>query len=381
MKIGFDAKRLVYNLTGLGNYSRTVVNSLSEFYPQNQYLLYTPGIQPNPRLDSLRAQSNITIKTPKGIFGKAFGSVWRTYSLANLADSDSLDIFHGLSNELPSGIRRKRFQAIVTIHDLIFMRYPNLYSWVDRRIYERKTRYACMNASRIVAVSEQTKSDLVEFLGLEPRQVEVIYQSCDPLFAVQLSESDRSQVRKKYQLPSEFILYVGSIEERKNLLGLLKAIKVLERKMKVNLVALGNGGRYLNIVRQFIAENGLKERVVIHSGVAFSDFPAIYQSASLFVYPSFFEGFGIPIIEALWSRIPVITSTGSCFAEAGGSGSFYVEPGNAEALADTMQKVLEDSEVRSTMIEKGLSHVQQFKTQVTAAKMMGLYEKVRAGTG
>ena len=282
-------------------------------------------------------------------------------------------MFHGLSNELPFGIGGVQVAKIVTIHDLIFKRYPQYYPALDRRIYDFKSRYACRNADIIIAVSEQTKSDIVEFYGIAPEMIKVVYQSCDAGFARSIVESEKSDVRSRYNLPAQFVLYVGSIEERKNLLGLVKAISLLRKSHDLFLVAIGRGTSYLEQVRQLINSSGMNDRVQIRSDIAFADFPAIYQMAQVFVYPSQFEGFGIPIIEALWSKTPVITTRGGCFAEAGGPASVYVSPDNSEEIAAAITKVLGDSNLRARMIGSGYSHVQKFREENVIGQVMEIY--------
>ena len=377
MKIGFDAKRAVFNMTGLGNYSRTLIKTLAVQYPQDVFNLYSPGRSENPRLDFLKSTPNATISVPKGIYAGALSGVWRSFGVCSDIKWDKVDVFHGLSNELPIGIGRIRTSKVVTVHDLVFKRYPQYYPGLDRRIYDIKTRYACRVADAIVAVSEQTKSDIVEFYKTDPKKIIVIYQSCDQSFSQAVGENEKSAVRSRYNFPSQFVLYVGSIEERKNLLGLVKAIAALRKTHDLFLVALGRGTAYQKEVERFVESSGMSDRVQIRSSVAFSDFPAIYQMAQALVYPSHFEGFGIPILEALWSKTPVITSKGGCFKEAGGPASIYVDSNNSEEIAEALRKVLGDSNLRAKMISGGYTHAQKFREETVARQMMDLYKSLQ----
>ena len=142
------------------------------------------------------------------------------------------------------------------------------------------------------------------------------YQSCDPIFYKNAVYTEGGILRKKYNLPPNFILYVGTVNERKNLLGLIQALKAIENQQDINLVAIGDGGAYFQKVKKYVVENGLQKRVYFIPKIDFTDLPTIYKLARVFVLPSFFEGFGIPIIEALWSGTPVISSIDSCFSEA-----------------------------------------------------------------
>ncbi len=373
MRIGFDAKRAIFNMTGLGNYSRSLIHALSRCHPENQYFLYSPGWKDNPRLSFLRDASNAKVVLPNGVFSGPLRGLWRSTAVRLSIARDKCDIFHGLSNELPVGIKRSRTASVVTIHDLIFLRYPQYYSWIDRQIYELKSRHACRASSVIVAVSEQTKRDIIEYLGIVPDKIRVIYQSCDPGFTRSVGEVEKTAVRSRYNLPAQFVLYVGSIEERKNLLGLVKAVESLRKTHDLFLLAIGNGNSYKELVQGYINSAGMNDRIQIRSDIAFSDFPAIYQMAQALVYPSHFEGFGIPIIEALWSKTPVITSRGGCFSEAAGPSSVYVSPESSEEIASALVKVLGESTVRAKMIAGGLAHVHKFREEVLAQQMMDLY--------
>lgn len=378
MIIGFDAKRAVHNQTGLGNYSRTLIEALATGFPDNEYRLYTPSLRNNPRLSSLREKANVKLVLPRGSVGRVAPALWRLTTISGQAKKEGVELYHGLTNELPMGLERAGIKSVVTIHDVIFERFGELYRRHDRMIYRWKTRHACRNATVIVAVSEQTKSDLVEYYGVNPSQIKVIYQACDSAFDKPVSEGNKSEVRQKYGLPTQYILYVGTIERRKNLLSLLQAAQLLRKSHDPYVVALGRGSEYLEDIERYIKSAGIGDRVKIIPDAAFADFPAIYQSALTFVYPSLFEGFGIPIIEALWSKLPVITSKGGCFAEAGGGASLYVDPRNPEELAGAIARVLNESTLRMKMITAGYTHVQKFRGDKVASEMMALYRTVTA---
>lgn len=377
MKIGFDAKRAVFNMTGLGNYSRTLIRGLAANYPQDTFTLYTPEFRDSPRLDFLKSTSNTQVSIPTGFYSGALSALWRSFGVCRDIKRDQIDVFHGLSNELPFGIGQLDSSKVVTVHDLIFKRYPEYYPVWDRRVYDIKTRYACRSADAIVAVSEQTKSDIVEFYRIDSAKIAVIYQCCDQSFSRSVGENEKSAVRSRYNFPSQFVLYVGSIEERKNLLGLVKAISALKKTHDLFLVALGRGTAYQKEVERLVTSIGMNDRVQIRSDVAFADFPAVYQMAQVLVYPSHFEGFGIPILEALWSKTPVITSRGGCFAEAGGPASLYVDSDDSNEIAEALRRVLGDSNLRAKMISGGYTHAQKFREETVTRQMMELYKRLR----
>ena len=325
MRIGFDGKRAVQNFTGLGNYSRYIVDILCQFYPENEYVLYAPKKRENKRLDKLTKQyQQLQLSYPTTSSWKKLSSLWRVWGVTQQLEKEKIDIFHGLSNELPLNIHQSEVKSIVTIHDLIFLRYPQYYHSIDRKIYTYKFRKACENADKIIAISECTKRDIIEYFRIPADKIEVVYQGCDPSFIHPVAAEKKREIRAKYQLPDHYILNVGSIEERKNALSAVQALTMLPEQ--IHLVIVGRHTEYTDKIERFIKENKLEERVHIISNVPFDDLPAFYQLAEIFVYPSRFEGFGIPIIEALYSGIPVVAATGSCLEEAGGPDSIYVHP-------------------------------------------------------
>lgn len=375
MRIGFDGKRAVQNFTGLGNYSRYIVDILCQFGPENEFVLYAPKKRENKRLDKLTKQyQQLQLSYPTTSSWKKFSSLWRVWGVTRQLEKEKIDIFHGLSNELPLNIHQSEVKSIVTIHDLIFLRYPQYYHSIDRKIYTYKFRKACENADKIIAISECTKRDIIEFFRIPADKIEVVYQGCDPSFIHPVAEEKKREVRAKYQLPDHYILNVGSIEERKNALSAVQALMMLPEQ--IHLVIVGRHTEYTDKVEHFIKENKLEERVHIINNVPFDDLPAFYQLAEIFVYPSRFEGFGIPIIEALYSGIPVVAATGSCLEEAGGPDSIYVHPDDIKGMADAFKQIYTDPERKKNMIEKGHSFAKRFSEEKQAEEILNIYKKL-----
>ncbi|MEA1887954.1 MAG: glycosyltransferase family 1 protein [Bacteroidota bacterium] len=370
MIIGFDAKRAFFNRSGLGSYSRNLLNSFFRFYPDNKYILYSPG-----RKNKLEFadQDNYILRTPEKTIYKIFPSLWRTRGIRNQIMKDNPDIYHGLSSELPVSLKKGGIKTIVTVHDLIYMRYPGLYKVIDRNIYFGKTIHACKNSDHIVAISEQTKADIVFFTGTDPKKISVIYQDCHPSFYKAPDEDKKEELRKKYSLPSAYLLYIGTIEERKNLLSIIKALEI--SRLDIPLVVVGKKTSYYKKVSSYISRNNIKNIRVLDT-MNNEDLPALYRMAACFIYPSVFEGFGIPIIEALVSGVPVITSIGSCFREAGGPGSLYVDPTEPEELSEAIVSVINDKSRSDQMISKGKEYAQKFRAELIAEQYISLYRSV-----
>ncbi|WP_461451509.1 glycosyltransferase family 4 protein [Mucilaginibacter sp.] len=369
MKVGYDAKRFFLNNTGLGNYSRWLVRALAQYHPENTYYLYSPEVKPNPRLNFLQQFQNIKTVIP---IGKLVKSWWRSKGIVEDLQRDGINIYHGLSHELPIGIAETGIKSVVTVHDLIFMRYPEQFGSISRTIYKLKVAKACTVADKIIAISKKTKDDLVELLHVDPAKIKVIYQGCDPIFKAEQSAEQKKIVAEKYNLPVDFILSVGTIEERKNLLLLVKALPAVD----IPLVVVGKPTKYLKAVKSYLSANDLNHRVFFLHDVAFADLPAIYQLAKVFVYPSRYEGFGIPVLEAITSGTPVIAAKGSCLEEAGGSGSIYVEPDNHTDLADKLNAVINTGQLREKMIAKGKEYSLNFEDAKLANQLTQLYNNL-----
>lgn len=371
MKIGYDAKRIFHNTTGLGNYSRDLVRILSDFYPDNQYLLYNPK---SAKVHRLYVDGKVLIEVkPTFFLAKKLHSLWRSKWIIKQLIKDKISIFHGLTGELPYGIEKTKIKTIVTIHDLIFVRYPELYKAIDRKIYFKKFKFAAEVADLVIAISEQTKHDIVDFLGIKPEKIKVVYQGCHPIFKEEILSDFEDKVIGKYQIPRDFILNVGAINERKNLLSLVKAIE----KTGDNLVVVGNGTDYFEKVKNFIKKRKLEDKVTFLHKLSMPEIAVLYRKANLFVYPSIFEGFGIPIIEALYSKTPVITTKGSCFPEAGGPNSFYLnDPYNIEEIKMAIEKINNDSDFRLKMIDKGFEYAQKFNDDAIAKTFESIYNSI-----
>jgi glycosyltransferase involved in cell wall biosynthesis len=368
MKIGYDAKRAFYNNTGLGNYSRWLIKSLAYFHPENSYFLYTPKAKANQRLNFLGDHGNIQTITPQSKF---FTSWWRSKGIVKDLQRDGIELYHGLSHELPWSITQSGIKSIVTIHDLIFMRYPKQFGWFNYGVYLAKVKHACKVADKIIAISQKTKDDLIELLNIDPYKIEVVYQGCDVAFKALKNDEQKLSVKTKYNLPDKFLLNVGTIEERKNLLLIVQALK--NTPQDIPLVVVGKPKKYAEKVNDYIAANNLTKRVIFLKDIPFDELPVIYQLASIFIYPSRYEGFGIPVLEALNSGTPVIAATGSCLEEAGGPDSRYINPDDADGLSQQISLLLADDNLRRTMATKGREYAENFNDDKLALQLQQVY--------
>ena len=386
MNIGFDAKRAAQNRTGLGNYSRFVIRILSEKFAGNQYHLYTPKPHRMPYLQEIPTLKHLFLHfPPQGIWSR-IRSLWRVWGITKDIQKDGIQIFHGLSNELPLNIgtpEQRKMKAggkgckyIVTVHDLIFIHTPQYYHWIDRQIYNFKFRRACRCADRVIAVSEYTKQEIMHYYNTPESKIDVVYQGCDPVFSQEIEEGKLQEVKARYQLPDKFVLYVGSIEERKNLMLVAKAMAELNRRAAIHVVAVGRRTAYVDQIQDFLKAQDIDHLFHFYHQVPYADLPAFYKWASTFAYPSRIEGFGIPLLEAISSGVPAIGCTGSCLEEAGGPNSIYVNPDDAKGMADAILRTCTDETLRQHMISEGKKYALNFSDEKLSNDLMKVYENL-----
>ncbi len=379
MRIGFEAKRAFHNFRGLGNYSRTLIEGLLRYAPENQYFLYTPAFKKQQSIEWSRElakkSEEVYIRRPDTTLTHLFPGLWRSFLQSSSIEKDKLNIYHGLSHELPLHVLESGAAPVVTIHDLIYLRYPSLFPYIDRKVYDYKFKYACSKSIRIYSICKQTKNDLMQFFNVPENKIEVMYQSCHPSFYEQRSDETNQSIINTHNINSPYILYVGALEERKNVVGLVKSYSSSKAKEDFNLVLVGRGQKkYIDKVYEVIRSHNLENRVIHLSSITHDELPSFYQSASLFVFPSLFEGFGLPIVESLFSRTPVITSAGSCFPESGGPNSIYIPCGEWGELTLAIDNVLSDKSLQEEMITTGHQFVQKFHQRNTTKELIKSYQ-------
>jgi len=376
MNIGFDAKRIFYNETGLGNYSRTLVRLLKKSYPFEHYYLFSPPMRGENPHKHRQEFSDCTIVEPEHFLDRIFPAYWRNYSVVKSLPKYNLDIYHGLSHEIPRGIEKTGIKSIVTIHDLIFLRYPEFYKSWDVAMYKRKYLASCFRADAIIAISENTKKDILEHLNIPAEKIHVVYQSASADYYQAIPEHETRRVRQKYLLPETYLLYVGSLNKRKNLAPLIEAIPRLKNK-DLQLIIVGSGSEKKRL-EQVVQNEGVSRQVRFLSGVPNEDLPSLYHGARVFIYPSLYEGFGIPIIESLLCKTPVILNHGSCFHEAAGEGGLYVDVSNSMKLAEAIDFLLDDQN-NLEVARKGFDHVQKFSPENFVKHTYELYKQISVG--
>lgn len=369
MRIGYDAKRIVRNYTGLGSYGRTLINSLSAIDPVDRFLLYAPDEGHDDLRCQIIARDNVSFHYPAHARFRFQRDMWRTKGIVGDLVKDDVTLYHGLSGELPTGIKSAGIPAVVTIHDLIFLRHPEYYKWMDAQIYKKKFYATLREADYIIAISECTKRDILYFGDFPEDKITVIYQSASKRF----NTSDDLRPSSLLQGIDKYFLQVGTIEERKNAMESVQALEFLPKDF--HLVLVGRETAYTEQVLRYASMHGLTARLHILSGVGNDELARIYRHAACFVYPSRYEGFGIPIIEAIQSGLPVVAATGSCLEEAGGPDCVYVSPDDARGLAEAVEK-LADAPDKQEIVAKEQQYVRRFENSDVAGQVLELYKKI-----
>lgn len=381
MKIGFEAKRAFTNTTGLGYYARILTSSLAKKFCGDSYILFTPK---KTDLFNTSSYTNMQVVTPQSFTGKLLSSYWRSNGVRKDIVAMDIDLYHGLSHEIPYNIHKlRKVKTVVTMHDLIIERYPEQYNPIDVKTYRFKYKYSCYHADKILTVSKQTKQDLVDFYKIPEERIEVCYPSSMEYFVKKVCDTEKQRIKALYNLPDQFFLSVGSIIPRKNLLMICKAFCELKNVINIPLVVIGKGRRYKEEVKQYLTDNGLTDRVIFLNDTPQAktsrrfatgeDFPAIYQQALCMIYPSMFEGFGLPVLEALQSGLPVITSNCSCLTETAGNAAYYIDPLSVTEMAGAIATIAADDTIRNEMIERGYEHAKLFLQEKCAEKVMHAY--------
>ena len=372
MIIGFDGKRAVQNNTGLGNYSRLLVEKMATIFPDNRYSVYAPRRRENPRLASIEKLDNVAFAYPESGFWRRMPSLWRSWGITDRLKADSLTLYHGLSGELPLNIGQAGIPSVVTIHDLIFRHFPENYRAIDRRIYDYKFRRACLDATRVIAISEKTKADITADYGIDPAKIDVVYQGCDTIFRHRPDDATIAEIKRLYGLDRPYIISVGTLEPRKNQLQAVEGLAALPQDL--DLLLVGRRSDYARrVLDPAIARLRRTERVKFLEGIPFAHLPALYAGALLSSYTSRYEGFGLPVIESLSVGTPVIAATGSCLEEAGGPDTPAIDPDSVEQWATTAMRFITDRDYAISVEAKGREYVGRFSHEAMARGTMATY--------
>lgn len=334
MRIGFDAKRFFQNASGLGNYSRKLIADLHQFRPEFDLQLFI--------------QKKIEDSSESIVYPSGNSKLWRVWGMGKSMSKCNLDVFHGLSNELPLDVPQN-IRKVVTIHDVIFRQFPQYYPLIDRNIYHLKTKYALSKADKVIATSDATALEIQKYYKVKDHQLEVVYQAVD---------AEYYSHKAHFLNEEKYFIYTSSFTKRKNHLTLIQAFELSKKQHNWNLKLVGLNGEMTSLIQNQINQLGLNDRVEVILNATQETLYELMQNASAFVYPSLFEGFGIPLAEAAAVGLPMAVPRNAIFAELAEESALYFHPNDEREMASQLISLTTDENriqqlaLRGKLLEK-----------------------------
>jgi glycosyltransferase involved in cell wall biosynthesis len=369
MKIAIHAADIDHKrIDGTRVYLFNMLKNFGVLDQGNSFFIYHRNIF-NPQLAPPDFR-NYTIKKV------SFPMLWTQIRFAFEVWRDKPDVLWMPVHNMPM-FRRKNLRTVVTVHDLAFKIFPQYFTQKDLAKLNKLSDLAIKNADRIIAVSECTKKDILRFFPqISKEKIIVIHHGVDAgLFQKDISFSESEKILSAYDLkPKKYILYVGAIQPRKNLGVLISAFEEIKKSREdqkdLKLVIAGAPAWKSNGTLKKIADSEFKNDIVITGTLDFEKLPIFYRNAKMFVFPSLYEGFGIPVLEAMAAKIPVICAKNSSLVEAGGEAAVYFETESSQNLADCMEKIFANGEFEKELVQKGIEHVKNFSWEKSAQKTL-----------
>ena len=371
MRIAIDIRTVTPVRSGVGNYVLNLLEALRRVAPQHQYFLI--GLQNN--LDTLgwSDEEEQTYRTAISHESHPLGDMWEHCWLPRVLERNRVDVLHGPATLIP--LREGAYASVVTVHDLVAFLFPETIPrkyavymrWLLTRVVKR--------ADRIISVSYNTKEDLVRILGVDPEKITVVHEAAQPQFRPIKDENKLEQVRRRYGIPGPFIYHVGNIEPRKNLVRLVKAFMLARQRLHspVRLVITGQKGWLTGKLFRSLGGLELGDHVIFTGYVPHQELPLLMNAARAFVFPSLYEGFGLPVLEAMSCGTPVVTSNISSLPEIVGRAAVLVDPNDLDSIAEGMVRVLEDEGLRWKLSAEGLVQARRFSWDKAAQETLRVF--------
>jgi len=371
MRIGINASKIYDVHTGVGRYTSNLSRSILKTDSKNDYYLYTPGRVGNA--DVAEIEGSDLEKPAVFIQNNTLRILWEQMVLPMYSRKDRLDLFHYTDHAL--SLLFRKCPIIITVHDIAYLRLPNLLN-TSRKVYKKNILQISIKKAEVIIVdSYATKKDIVEYFGIREGKIRVIHLGVEGRFR---PINNVESFRLKNNLPSKMILNVGTLEPRKNVVSLIKAFNELRKKgfKDYKLVIAGNKGWLYEEIFKEVIHSDLEREVLFLGVVKDKDLPVLYNCADIFVYPSLYEGFGLPPLEAMACGIPVITSNTSSLPEVIGDAGIMVDPTDINSLCESMYILLKDKELWNRMRNMGLERSKLFSWDKTAEKILKVYDDV-----
>lgn len=381
MKVGIDLSLVPGQRVGVGQYAYQLAQALAKVDRKTSYVLYPVFyyiVHPDHRTADLPSAPNMRTAwrwLPAGLVSR----LWRVDRSEAFKERllGNVDVVHSTTYCAPR-LRSPRRRLVVTIHDLTFLTHPEFHVPANIEHCLTGTRQAIERADVLLAVSESTRRDLIEVMHAPAERIVVTPEAADPELAPVTDPAHLERVRRRYRLPDRFVLFLGAMEPRKNLVRLIEAFAALEPAIRREtwLVVAGAQGWLNGAVRARVESLGLGDRVHFAGYVEGGDLAALYSLASVFAYPSLWEGFGLPVLEAMACGTPVLTSDVSSLPEVAGDAAVLVPPTDAEAIADGLLRLLEDTALRADLVERGRRQAASFSWERCARETLAVYNSL-----
>ena len=379
MKILIDASGIINKTTGVGQYSLQLLKALAEIDNKNEYsFVLQKGLDES--LSVYRLGKNRNFSFIQGNVSAVGPQKQRYYYSLLRRDSFKFDLLHSLNSELPLYCDVKK---VVTIHDLKYLKYPHFFkdfSRIKAKYLEYIMKKGVEKANKIIAVSQSTKKDIINILGIDKDKIRVIYEASNfVMYSQQNNNMPNEEIIEKYAIKKPYFLYVGEKRPHKNIEGLIEAFAIFKEKYDQWDTSLVIAGKQYSGYQDYIkkAEKlGVIDLLIFTGFIPNEHLKPIYTQAEALLFVSFYEGFGIPILEAMECGIPVITSNISSMPEVAGDAALLVDPGNIQKIASKMNELMKSDSLKKQMIEKGLKRNRQFSWKSTARETLQVYEEI-----
>lgn len=373
MNIAINTLSLNRTKAGMGNYIWNLVNCLASIDRKNGYYIFVSDR--NKHLFDIKRGNFKIIKVGRRFSEGPLRFLWEQFALPKCIKKLDIDILHSPGFVIPFFSKAKN---VLTIADLTFIKYPRVHTLIKQKYFGWLIPHSIKKSDRVISISESTKKDILELIDTNPEKIDVIHLAHGKEFNMKNKKNAKNALKTKYGIKPPFLLFVGMIEPRKNLGGVLMALANLKKEgMPHKIVIVGKKGWKYKGVFKTIRELKLGDNVVFTGYVPDADLPIFYNSAEVFMYPCLYEGFGIPILEAMACGCPVITSNISSMPEVAGNAAILVNPESVEEIKQAMKRVISDSKLRADMIRKGMINVKRFNWEKTARETLEVYNSLK----
>lgn len=373
--IGFDARQAVRDDAEFGAYSRLVLEALALAAPRYTYLRsYVTSRPHHEGYEAIERLHNVETMEPDGALWRILTLPWRLWHISKDLHNGSVELYHGLTEQIPLGLARHKIRSVVTVHNMAYLYDKSILNSPENFLHRLYMGRMLHRVDRIVAVSESVKRDIIKHCNIYSDKVDVVYSGVAKRFTEPVSEETMEEVGTRYNLPARYILGVGAQIERRNMLKVIKILPLIDHEM--HYVIVGRATAYTARLQRAAAELGVGDRVHFIHDAKEEDMPAIYHRATMLINISKYEGFASSLAEALTTGTPCIASRRLCMEEIAADAAIYINTNSRDELIGAIRRLTEDSKLRDRLTTEGLRHATRFRPEVVAFNLINCYRKV-----